>query len=317
MITAVRGFAAAHLDGARSVCVALSGGADSLALTAAAVGARLDVHAVVIDHGLQDNSATVADTAADHARELGATARVVSVQVGTDGGPEAAARTARYAALEAARDGRPVLVAHTLDDQAETVLLGLSRGSGPRSLAGMVAWNEPWGRPLLGVRRTVTHRACAELRLRAHLDAHNTDPRFMRSRLRSEVLPLLEDVLQGGVAPALARTAEQLRSDSDALDQWAQAVWPQCTRAGTHELVCAPLIGVPHAIRMRVLRRWLGDNGATEITERLLRAVDTLVRRPLGDVPRRDATVAIGGGASHRRVVRNAEGLLSVALEPR
>ncbi|MDI4659410.1 tRNA lysidine(34) synthetase, partial [Xanthobacter autotrophicus] len=125
-------------------------------------------------------------------------------------GPEAAARVARYAALDAARRGRPVLLAHTLDDQAETVLLGLGRGSGARSLRGMAAWDAPWGRPLLGVRAADTRAACRDLGLEPWNDPHNTDPAFTRVRLRREVLPLLEDVLGGGVAEGLARTAALL-----------------------------------------------------------------------------------------------------------
>ena len=114
-----------------------------------------------------------------------------------------------------------MLLAHTLDDQAETVLLGLGRGSGPRSIAGMRPYDPPWCRPLLGVRRAVTHGACAELGLTPWHDPHNADPRFTRVRLRTEVLPLLEDVLGGGVAEALARTAAALREDAEVLDDLA------------------------------------------------------------------------------------------------
>ena len=135
-----------------------------------------------------------------------------------DGGPEGAARNARYGALEAARGDRPVLLAHTLDDQAETVLLGLGRGSGARSIAGMRPYDPPWCRPLLGVRRDVTHAACVELGLAAWQDPHNADRRFTRTRLRHEVLPLMEEVLGGGVAEALARTATALREDTELID---------------------------------------------------------------------------------------------------
>ncbi len=147
------------------------------------------------------------------------------------GGPEAAARTARYAALDAARDGAPVLLAHTLDDQAETVLLGLGRGSGSRSIAGMRPYDPPWCRPLLGVRRAVTRAACAELGLTPWQDPHNADRRFTRVRLRAEVLPLLEDVLGGGVAEALARTAAALREDTDTLDDLAAGAAPAVATA--------------------------------------------------------------------------------------
>src|SRR5699024_7646780 len=131
---------------------------------------------------------------------------------------EAEAREARYAALDEARNGRSVLLGHTLDDQAETVLLGLARGSGTRSLRGMTAWSAPWGRPLLGVRAAVTRAACAEHGLDPWDDPHNVDPAFTRVRLRSEVLPLMENVLAGGVAEALARSAELFSVDDDALE---------------------------------------------------------------------------------------------------
>src|SRR5699024_4895727 len=140
------------------LCVALSGGADSLALTAATVHVArksgLRVRALVVDHGLQSDSSSVASWAADQARQLGADrAEVVDTRVGRVGGPEAAARTARYAALHAHRADSLVLLGHTRDDQAETVLLGLGRGSGPRSIAGMSSLEPPWGRPLLAVSR--------------------------------------------------------------------------------------------------------------------------------------------------------------------
>src|ERR1700694_2646302 len=197
--------------------VALSCGSYSLALTALAAAQR-PTTALIVDHRLQRDSDRVAMAARDQATILGCVeAQVLCVDVGTSGGPEAAARTARYRALDTARDGAPVLLAHTLDDQAETVLLGLGRGSGARSIAGMRPSDPPWCRPLLAVRRAVTHAACAELGLRAWQDPHNADRRFTRTRLRTEVLPLLEDVLGGGVAEALARTATALREDTDTL----------------------------------------------------------------------------------------------------
>ena len=149
----------------RRWCVALSGGADSLALTAVAATVK-PTTALIVDHRLQPDSGKVAATARDQAISLGCVeAQVLCVDVGTAGGPEAAARTARYEALDAARGDAPVLLAHTLDDQAETVLLGLGRGSGARSIAGMRPLDPPWCRPLLGVRRAVTHAACDELGL--------------------------------------------------------------------------------------------------------------------------------------------------------
>ena len=212
---AVTRFAGEHTLRGSEWCVALSGGPDSLALTAAAAAVR-PTTALIVDHRLQQDSAEVARTARAQALTVGCVAaRILRVEVGAVGGPEAAARSARYAALDEARAGAAVLLAHTLDDQAETVLLGLGRGSGPRSIAGMRSYDPPWGRPLLGVRRAVTAAACAELQLTPWSDPHNTDARFTRVRLRTEVLPLLEDVLGGGVAEALARTADALRADGD------------------------------------------------------------------------------------------------------
>ncbi|MGC2346279.1 MAG: ATP-binding protein, partial [Mycobacterium sp.] len=148
---AVAAFAKAHLDTVDHWCVALSGGPDSLALTAVAA-TMLPTTALIVDHGLQSGSAAVAAAAQRQARYLGCVdAQILCVQVSGEGGPEAAARTARYGALGAARRDGPVLLAHTLDDQAETALLGLGRGSGARSIAGMRPYDPPWCRPLLGV----------------------------------------------------------------------------------------------------------------------------------------------------------------------
>jgi tRNA(Ile)-lysidine synthase len=202
-------------------------------------------------------------------------AEVLRVQVGSTGGPEAAARTARYAALDAARAGAPVLIGHTLDDQAETVLLGLGRGSGARSIAGMRAADPPWYRPLLGVRRSVTRAACTELGLVAWDDPHNSDPRFTRVRLSAEVLPLLEQVLGGGVAEALARTAAALREDNDALDCLAARNMAAGPSGGGLDVDA--IRDLPDALRRRVIRAWLLGGGAIGLTDTQIRAVDALV----------------------------------------
>jgi tRNA(Ile)-lysidine synthase len=260
-------------------CVALSGGADSLALAAAAAPSRPTV-ALIVDHGLQADSAAVAATAREQALGLGCVeARVLRVEVGGSGGPEAAARTARYAALDAARDGSPVLVAHTMDDQAETVLLGLGRGSGARSISGMRSHDPPWCRPLLGVRRAVTLGACEELGLIPWHDPHNVDPRFTRVRLRAEVLPLLEDVLGGGVAEALARTAVGLREDVEALDELAADALAAVRSGvgGEARLDVARLAELAGGLRRRVIRRWLLEGGASDLTDGQIRGVDRLV----------------------------------------
>lgn len=295
---AVRAWRTAHGSGP-TVAVALSGGADSLALLTGALAEGLDVVALAVDHGLQEGSAAVAERAAATARELGARATVLTVTVSGPGGPEAAARAARYAALDAARDGAPVLLGHTLDDQAETVLLGLGRGSGARSLAGMAAWAAPYGRPLLGVRRADTRAACAELGLTPWEDPHNLDPRYTRVRVRTEVLPLLEDVLGGGVAESLARTAASLRADNDALDGLAPA-------PSGPDLPVEELAGLPAALRIRALRTWLAGRGARALTGAHLAAVDALVTDWHGQGP----TAIPGGSAGRRLQVHRAGGIL-------
>jgi tRNA(Ile)-lysidine synthase len=272
---AVEGFVRAYDLGDADWCVALSGGADSLALTAV-VAAMRPTTALIVDHGLQAGSAEVAATARAQALQLGCVdARVLPVTVGVDGGPEAAARTARYTALDAVRGAAPVFLGHTLDDQAETVLLGLGRGSGPRSISGMRSYSPPWCRPLLSTRRADTRAACDELGVTAWCDPHNDDPRFRRSRLRAEVLPLLEDVLGGGVASALARTADALREDTAALD--AQAEHERATITVDGALPVDRLGELPAALRRRVIRGWLLAGGATGLTDKQIRGVDVLI----------------------------------------
>lgn len=267
--------AGSHAD----VAVAVSGGADSLALAAATshvAGKRgCTVHGLVVDHQLQPGSADVAAAAAKQLHGLDIDdVRVLTVDVTGPGGPEAAARNARYAALRSAGFSL-VLLGHTLDDQAETVLLGLGRGSGPRSIGGMRDLDPPWGRPFLSVPRATTVAACEALGLTVWDDPHNIDPAYTRVRLRREVLPLLEDVLQGGVAPALARTAAQLRDDAEALDSLASRLITAALTEG--ELSVAVLSAEPPALRRRVLRRWLLDAGVPELTDAHLRSADALI----------------------------------------
>ncbi|WP_068189419.1 tRNA lysidine(34) synthetase TilS [Mycobacterium sp. UM_CSW] len=307
--TAVEAFANTYLATGNRWRVALSGGPDSLALTAVAAPLR-PTTAVIVDHGLQPGSAAVAETARQQALALGCVdAQVVCVEVGKDGGPEAAARAARYAALNATGDG-PVLLAHTLDDQAETVLLGLGRGSGGRSIAGMRPHDPPWCRPLLGVRRSATHAACAELGLTAWQDPHNTDRRFTRTRLRLEVLPLLEDVLGGGVAEALARTATALREDTELIDALAAQALPG-VRAGAG-LEAGELAALPDPVRRRVIRGWLLAGGATGLTDKQIRGVDTLVTAWRGQ-----GGVAVGSALRGERLIAGRrDGVLTMWREP-
>ena len=270
-IADVRRAVRAALDGLPPdslVLVALSGGPDSLALAAAiafeAPRAGLRAGAVIVDHGLQSGSADVAARAAQQATGLGlAPVRVERVSVGAgpgpDGGPEAAARAARYAALERAASelgAAAVLLAHTLDDQAETVLLGLARGSGAASLQGMAAVRGLWRRPLLGIRRATTVQACADAGLEPWTDPQNADPAFTRVRVRQRVLPVLEAELGPGVAEALARTAEQLREDAEALDSFAEELaedLAEHAEAGI-SLDARALLANPPALRQRLIR---------------------------------------------------------------
>jgi tRNA(Ile)-lysidine synthase len=277
------------------VLVALSGGPDSLALASAtafeAPRAGLRAGAVVVDHGLQAGSADAAAAAAEQARALGLDPVLVRrVDVGTGGGPEAAARTARYAALaEAAAEAgaSAVLLGHTLDDQAETVLLGLARGSGAASLSGMApgpdvflrppATDAParpganvatgrnrsgegasvvYLRPLLGIRRATTLQFCEDAGLTPWHDPQNGDPAFARVRVRDRVLPLLEAELGPGIAEALARTAELVREDASALDHFAEE---QAEELADHaeaglSLSVSGLAHNPAALRQRIIR---------------------------------------------------------------
>lgn len=214
------------------VLVACSGGADSMALASALAfeAPKLGVRpgGVTVDHGLQAGSDVRAAEVAERLRLLGLEpVESVAVSVGREGGPEAAARDARYAALDAAAERHgavAVLLGHTRDDQAETVLLGLARGSGIRSLSGMAQVSGVGGRyrrPFLRLDRQTARRACLAQSLPVWDDPHNVDPAYTRSRVRHEALPVLEKALGKGVVEALARTAQLSRDDADALDAWA------------------------------------------------------------------------------------------------
>jgi tRNA(Ile)-lysidine synthase len=278
------------------VLVACSGGADSMALAAATVfeAAKLGLRAgaVTVDHGLQSGSAARAAEVVARLRDLGLDpVDAVGVNVPAargHGGPEAAARDARYAALEAAaaRHGaRAVLLGHTRDDQAETVLLGLARGSGTRSLSGMAAVTGRYRRPFLELDRATTRAACHVLDLTVWDDPHNTDPAYTRARVRHEVLPVLEKHLGGGVVEALARTARLFRDDADALDAWAVQVEKEIARPDG--LDSARLGELPAAVRRRVLRRAALAAGASggELFARHVEAMDQLVTAWHGQGP--------------------------------
>jgi tRNA(Ile)-lysidine synthase len=266
------GFEAAGLQAGDLVLVACSGGADSLALAAAAAfegprykeGAGLTVGAVVIDHGMQPGSAAVAGETAHKLSVLGLyPVEIRSVNVGTDGGPEAAARTARYEAIDQVAEAlgaNAVLLGHTLNDQAETVLMGLARGSGGRSLNGMARVSEQHGsgiylRPLLGITRETTENFCADSGLEPWHDPMNKDEAYTRVRVRQNLLPALETELGPGIAEALARTADTLREDEEvlaelALDAYKKVAKEKATRI---DIGVEEFKGLPLAIRHRVI----------------------------------------------------------------
>ncbi|WP_258073506.1 tRNA lysidine(34) synthetase TilS [Arthrobacter sp. 08Y14] len=280
--------------------VACSGGPDSLALAEAAsfFARRGDyrVGAVVVDHALQPGSAEVAAAAAAKLREMGlepVQVRTVSVPV-SGMGPEAAARTVRYAALDAAVEetgADAVLLGHTLDDQAEQVLLGLARGSGTRSLAGMRPIRGKYLRPLLGLRRSETEEICDSQGLDPWLDPSNADPAFARSRVRAEVLPFLEEKLGPGIAEALFRSSRILAGDADYLDavsadtfarlraQPDSASEPPAPSKDTILLPEAQLRKLAPAVRQRVLALAAVELGGAQPSWERLRSVEALLRR--------------------------------------
>ncbi|MFJ4524445.1 tRNA lysidine(34) synthetase TilS [Streptomyces sp. NPDC088810] len=271
------------------VLVACSGGADSMALASALAfeAPKLGIRAggVTVDHGLQPGSDLRADEVALRLRGLGLDpVESVAVTVGREGGPEAAARDARYAALDAAAErhgAAAILLGHTRDDQAETVLLGLARGSGIRSLSGMAAVSGAGGRyrrPFLQLDRQTARKACMVQSLPVWDDPHNADPAYTRSRLRHEGLPALEKALGKGVVEALARTAQLSRDDADALDAWARQA-EASVRDAAGLLECAKLYALPPAVRRRILRRAAIEAGAPAgaLFARHIEEVDRLI----------------------------------------
>ncbi|MGN8027173.1 tRNA lysidine(34) synthetase TilS [Microbacterium sp. 22242] len=296
---AVRAALTALPDPPAAVIVALSGGADSLALAAAtafeARAAGIRTLSVTVDHGLQEGSDRIAADAAAAAQSLGIDARVQRVTVAASAdGPEADARVARYAALRAVAqaENAPVLLGHTLDDQAETVLLGLSRGSGAASLQGMAPVRADddgvrWVRPLLAVRRATTRAACAASGLGAWDDPHNADPRYLRVRVRERVLPVLEAELGPGIAEALARTAEQLREDAEAFDEIIHETIEDIVEhaeAGI-SVSAAALAANPAALRNRIIRLVVQSEFGVGLTRRQTLEVARLVTDWSGQGP--------------------------------
>lgn len=293
---AVRGAVRAALkdlpDGSL-VLAGVSGGADSLALAAAlawvAQRQNLRAGAVCVDHGLQAGSAQVAAAAAEVCRGLGLDpVEVVPVEVAGDSreGPEAAARRVRYQALAESADrhaAAAVLLGHTRDDQAEQVLLGLVRGSGVRSLAGIPPRRGQVRRPLLQITREQTEASCAELDLTPWHDPHNDDDAFTRVRVR-RALRDLESDLGPGIRDALARTAEQVRADADLLDKQADDA---ARHLGAPPWSVGKLTAYPDPIRTRLWRRLLIAAGAPagQVSSRHTDECDRLVTAWHGQGP--------------------------------
>ena len=238
------------------VVVGCSGGADSLALLALAVDAGLEPIGVHVDHGLRPGSDREAEVVADATARLGAAFDARRVTVADGPNLEARARAARYDALETARvehGATAVLVAHTADDQAETVLLNLLRGSGSAGLAGMPVRRGHVVRPLLGVRRADVRAECGRGGLEPWEDPSNDDLSFRRNWIRHEVLPLLERGSGRDLTPLLTRQADVLRSECDFLDALARAAWPGEAGARARDLAA-----LPDPLARRAVRCWLG-----------------------------------------------------------
>ena len=250
-----------------TVLVAVSGGADSLALAAALVpeskNALVNLVGVTIDHQLQKNSGEQAEKVRTQLFELGfSEIEIVKVDVEMIDGLEASARRARYAALDAIAEkynAKLIFLGHTLNDQAESVLLGLARGSGARSLSGMARCTGKYCRPLLEITRTETLAACAENSLTPWIDPHNSDSQFARVRVRTTALPKLEETIGPGITEALARSADLLRDDADALDGWANQV---AVGLDLSDLEISLLADLPKAVRTRLLRMAIYAAGA-------------------------------------------------------
>ncbi len=294
--------------------VAVSGGADSLALAYALIKEAPDLAinliAVTVDHQLQSGSADQAAKVQVELKAMGYQEVIIEkVSVKEESGLEADARAARYAALDAiakAYGATQIFLGHTRDDQAETVLLGLARGSGTRSLSGMAVINGKYARPFLQLTREQIVAACNEVGLKPWSDPHNENAKFSRVRVRNSVLPVMESEIGPGIAAALARSAAILRDDADALDEMAQAV---ISRVDLKDLDCAALAELPRAIRSRVLRAAIYLAGAPggSLSADHLSAVESLVTSWHGQ-----GEVSLPGGVKVARI----SGRLSLLARP-
>jgi len=304
----------ARLEAGDTVLVAVSGGADSLALASAILTESkqyaITAIAVTIDHQLQSGSGVQAEKVEKQLKEMGYGKVIVKkVVVTTESGLEAGARDARYEALSACatqEKATKVFLGHTRDDQAESVLLGLARGSGTRSLSGMSVENGIYLRPLLQITREETVAACSELGIEPWNDPHNGNTDFSRVRVRNEVLPVMEEKLGPGISAALARSAGILRDDADALDEIAQS---EISVSDLANLDCEHLSTLSRAIRSRVLRAALYAAGAPSgsITADHLAGVEALVTSWHGQ-----GALSLPGGVKVERI----SGRLSLLAQP-
>jgi tRNA(Ile)-lysidine synthase len=287
-----------------NILIAVSGGADSLALAAALFlesrELSLRLIPIIIDHGLQHGSDQIAESTAATLAKIGFThTEIRKVDVEITDGIEGSARRARYGAFDEALKefgAESIFLGHTLNDQAETVLLGLARGSGTRSLSGMAAASSgrKYLRPLLGVKREITVESCRELDIPFWSDPHNDNEEFTRVRIRKNILPQLESDLGPGIIEALGRTAKILREDADALDQLALEY--RTTHPG---LDVRELAALPKAVRARALRSAIYEAGAPagSITASHLEPVEALVTGWHGQ-----GEVALPGGVKVSRI---------------
>ena len=304
----------ASLEAGDTVLVAVSGGADSLALAYAILKESqtnaISAIGVTIDHQLQSGSSIQAEKVEAQLKRMGYEKVITrKVVVSSQSGIEAGARDARYQALAACaaqEKATQVFLGHTRDDQAETVLLGLARGSGTRSLSGMAIKNGIYLRPLLGITRAETVAACKEIGIDPWNDPHNGNTEFSRVRVRSEVLPLMEEKLGPGISAALARSASLLRDDADALDEIAQR---EMTALDPAQLDCEHLASLARAIRSRILRAAIDAAGAPSgsITADHLAAVEALVTSWRGQ-----GAISLPGGVKVERI----SGRLSLLAQP-
>ena len=286
------------------ILVAVSGGADSLALAYATLvessPLAIKAIAVTIDHQLQEKSSDQAAKVEKQLRAMGyQDVMVAKVKVSLESGLEAGARSARYEALQRIaleKNAVKVLLGHTRDDQAESVLLGLARGSGTRSLSGMASENGIYLRPLLALTRAQTEAACTEFGIEYWNDPHNENHDFSRVRVRREVLPVMEEQIGPGIAAALARSAALLRDDADALDAIASA---EISRHNLTDLECSELELLPRAIRTRILRSAIYAAGAPSgsISADHIGAVEALVTSWHGQ-----GLVSLPGGVKVERI---------------